>query len=216
MNTENSPRKVLIIGGGAQGCKLLDILSANPGHEVIGVADGDQNTPARQKCQDLGIPFATDFRPLVENYAPQVVIDLSGDPQSGLRLRQILPPEVKVLDQAAARLIFELITSREVGPLRATRSEDPGDEFIIGNSPVMQEVALLVAKVAPTPTPVLIRGETGTGKEVVAQAIHRQSHLAAQPFVVINCTALTTLKTRAATSSAPPGKQASRDAPSTA
>jgi Nif-specific regulatory protein len=60
---------------------------------------------------------------------------------------------------------------------------------LVGSSKSMKEVFDLVMQVAPTNTNVLIRGETGTGKELVAHAIHYNSHRADQPFVKVNCAA---------------------------
>jgi two-component system NtrC family response regulator len=61
---------------------------------------------------------------------------------------------------------------------------------LIGHSVGMERVKKLIAKVAPTNSTVLIRGETGTGKELVARAIHDQSLRADMPFVAVNCGAL--------------------------
>jgi two-component system NtrC family response regulator len=61
---------------------------------------------------------------------------------------------------------------------------------LIGHSGGMERVRTLIAKVAPTPSTVLILGETGTGKELVARAVHEQSPRASEPFVAINCGAL--------------------------
>jgi two-component system, NtrC family, response regulator PilR len=63
-------------------------------------------------------------------------------------------------------------------------------EAIIGESPVIEEVRQLVAKVAPSRTTVLVLGESGTGKEVVARAIHDLGGRREQPFVAINCGAI--------------------------
>ncbi|MGJ5819545.1 PEP-CTERM-box response regulator transcription factor [Paludibaculum fermentans] len=63
-------------------------------------------------------------------------------------------------------------------------------EDMLGASPQMQAVFDFVRKVAPTSAPVLILGENGTGKEVVAQALHRRSAQGAGPFVAINCSAI--------------------------
>ncbi|HEY6413146.1 MAG TPA: sigma-54 dependent transcriptional regulator [Edaphobacter sp.] len=61
---------------------------------------------------------------------------------------------------------------------------------MVGTSEVMGELARLIRLVAPRSTTVLIEGETGTGKEVVARAVHRLSERAGKPFVVLNCAAI--------------------------
>src|SRR5205085_8584025 len=65
-----------------------------------------------------------------------------------------------------------------------------GAPKLIGDSAGMQRVRQLIAKVAPTNSSVLILGETGTGKELVARGLHDQSLRAQMPFVAINCGAL--------------------------
>jgi DNA-binding NtrC family response regulator len=65
-----------------------------------------------------------------------------------------------------------------------------GKSELVGNSVGMQRVKKLIAKVAPTNSTALILGETGTGKELVARALHDQSLRADMPFVAVNCGAL--------------------------
>jgi two-component system NtrC family response regulator len=65
-----------------------------------------------------------------------------------------------------------------------------GAPRLIGESGPMQRVRLLIEKVAPTGSTVLILGETGTGKELVARSLHSQSSRAEMPFVAVNCGAL--------------------------
>src|SRR6202158_115151 len=61
---------------------------------------------------------------------------------------------------------------------------------IVGSSGALQKVLSLVSKVAPTDATVLVTGETGTGKDLVARAIHRRSHRSSRAFVCINCAAV--------------------------
>ena len=63
-------------------------------------------------------------------------------------------------------------------------------EEIVGISPALQAVLSRVSKVAPSDSTVLVTGETGTGKELVARAIHRRSHRSSRAFVSVNCAAI--------------------------
>jgi len=63
-------------------------------------------------------------------------------------------------------------------------------EEIVGHSPALQQALVRVAKVAPTDSTVLITGETGTGKELIARAIHKSSKRADRAFVSVNCAAI--------------------------
>src|SRR5262249_10899700 len=76
---------------------------------------------------------------------------------------------------------------------------------LVGQSPSMVEVYKLVARVARLDTTVLIQGETGTGKELVARAIHDASPRASGPFVVVDCTDLPEARRAALCASEPFG-----------
>ena len=65
-----------------------------------------------------------------------------------------------------------------------------GFEGVVGDSPQMRDVIEKLKRIAPTNASVLIQGETGTGKELVAQAIHQNSPRKNKPFVALNCAAL--------------------------
>jgi formate hydrogenlyase transcriptional activator len=82
-----------------------------------------------------------------------------------------------------------------VGGFETLRSRDQDDrnrefERIVGNSPALEAVLEQVERVAPTDSTVLIQGETGTGKELIAQAIHNVSRRYGRPYVKLNCAAI--------------------------
>ena len=66
----------------------------------------------------------------------------------------------------------------------------PNGEAIIGKSPAMQEVYKAIGRVSATDATVLIRGESGSGKELVARALYQHSNRSEKPFLVINCVAI--------------------------
>jgi DNA-binding NtrC family response regulator len=88
------------------------------------------------------------------------------------------------------RAVEETELRREVARLRA-QTEDGFRSRIIGKTPAMQRVFDLIERVAPTRATVLVSGETGTGKELVARAIHDVSDRSRKPFVPVTCSALT-------------------------
>ena len=72
----------------------------------------------------------------------------------------------------------------------AVREHEAGPEEFIGRSPAITRIFQAVRNVAPTMATVLVEGETGTGKELVARALHRLSQRADKPLITINCAAL--------------------------
>ena len=79
---------------------------------------------------------------------------------------------------------------RDLERLRGELERASGFEELVGDSAAMQEVFKIVEQVASADATVLLRGETGTGKELVARAVHRRSPREARPFVAVNCTAV--------------------------
>jgi len=91
---------------------------------------------------------------------------------------------------AARRVLEAQRLGRENRQYRQELRERYGVERLIGQSPEMVAIYRLVARVAALDTTVLVQGETGTGKELVARAIHYASPRAERPFVVVDCAAL--------------------------
>jgi DNA-binding NtrC family response regulator len=88
------------------------------------------------------------------------------------------------------RALEEQDLRREVARLRQKARGIGGDIQLVGKSPAMERVIDLIARVAPSRATVLVTGETGTGKELVARAIHAASNRANRPFMPINCAAI--------------------------
>jgi two-component system response regulator HydG len=91
-----------------------------------------------------------------------------------------------IVEKAAARLLL----ARANRELKRQLDEKFGFEGFVGNSPKIYEVLAKLKSIAPTSATVLIQGETGTGKELVARAIHQNSPRKSKYFVAMNCTAL--------------------------
>ena len=102
---------------------------------------------------------------------------------------------LKPLDLTQLRAVTERAATsvklrRANADLHRRLDEKFGFEGVVGSSPKMNEVISLLRRIAPTNACVLIQGETGTGKELVAQAIHQNSPRKNKPFVALNCAAL--------------------------
>jgi two-component system, NtrC family, response regulator len=94
-----------------------------------------------------------------------------------------MPELLDLVEQAvaASRLMSEPV---QIG------AEGSARDAIVGNSRVMQTIYKEIGRIAAKPVSVLIRGETGTGKELIARAIYQHSDRAGAPFVAINCSAI--------------------------
>lgn len=162
-------------------------------------------TPIRFAA-DSGLPDPYDG--LVENHAGDLDVHdcmgvVIGEPKApwglltvdAMEAGQFSPPDQTSLAQFAT-IAWSLIRSLEAGAA-ALRTESAAvitleqvPQDMIGSSPAMKRLAADIATVAETELAVLIQGETGTGKELVAQAIHKGSKRVAQPLVQVNCAAL--------------------------
>ena len=112
----------------------------------------------------------------------------------GRSIKREALPELSLMATQAALMLgteAELKSARqENARLRTLVTEWPSAIVSGGTTGPMSEVARKLAKLAPTPLSVLVLGETGTGKEVVARELHRQSARSNGPFVAINCAAI--------------------------
>jgi transcriptional regulator with GAF, ATPase, and Fis domain len=135
-------------------------------------------TELSNTCIPIGHPVLNETGDLVEFLG--TTIDATEQTQARIALENALT-EVKLLRD---QLYKENLALRDEVD-RVSMFEE-----ILGTSPALQAVVSRVVKVAPTDSSVLITGETGTGKELIARAIHKRSARSQRAFVSVNCAAL--------------------------
>jgi DNA-binding NtrC family response regulator len=178
------------------------------GHEVIHVASADEALALLAKdafdvlLTDLRMPGRSGMELLREAAAklPEailVVLTAYGSMESAIEALRIgahdymlKPLRLEALRLKIDRLLEHRDTAAENRLLRGAVESASSPTGLVGSSPALGEVRRLITKVAPTDSTVLVLGETGTGKELVARAIHRQSPRKERPFVAVNCGAI--------------------------
>jgi DNA-binding NtrC family response regulator len=179
------------------------------GYSVIAVDDGEGALEQAHRHHidvavlDLSLPGISGLQvlPQLKELAPDcevVMLTGTGDIGSAVQAMKdgafdflVKPTVFSALETAVKKAGMHAKLRKENEQLRLViERREPPPPTIIGNSPQLAEVLRLIARVGPTDKPVLIQGETGTGKELVARAVHKASPVAQKPLVTINCAAL--------------------------
>ncbi len=136
---------------------------------------------------------ADELAGLVASQYPQLPVEVldSAVPVAGLRAGAG-PTDFRALIQALRATRPAANPPRAAAALPAPVAAPPAELLpgMVGNSPHLTDLSALVRLVAARRTTVLVLGETGTGKEMIAQALHQESGRAQRPFVVVNCAAI--------------------------
>ncbi|MCX7087759.1 MAG: sigma-54 dependent transcriptional regulator [Methylococcales bacterium] len=201
-----SNQSILVVDDEPKMRRLLEIMLTQMGHEVQQAEDGQaaltylKTHSADLVITDLRMPNLDGLgllRQLREHHndVPVIVVTAYGTVESAVEAMKygasdyiIRPFELDAVEAAVKRALKLSKVQRENQFLR--QSIEAGWGEFVGSSPEMQQIYTLIQQVAPTRTSVLIQGETGTGKELVARAIHRASPRQDALFVAINCAAI--------------------------
>ena len=207
----SNPIRVLIAEDDDQARRALTELLLDEGYEVEAVADGSEARQrllldSSQPCSfdvvllDVRMP-GLDGLSLLRLMAgrddiPAVLVMTAYGASSvaieamKLGAYDYIPKPLR-FDELLLQIGRALDARRRRRQLEAYRLEEAEEqERLIGASPAMQQVYKLIGQVAPTDSTVLIRGESGSGKELVAREIHRHSKRAEGRFVAVNCGAI--------------------------
>jgi two-component system, NtrC family, nitrogen regulation response regulator NtrX len=201
-----SPAQVLLVDDEANIRRMLAALLLEEGFTVAEAPNGNAALLSLDQVDpdvillDLLMPPGPDgletLTRLRERGRAMPVIMMSGKAQLTDAVRAVklgafqflekpLTPEAVLVTVRAA---LELNRTRAQN--RALHAELARRGALIGDSPAMQQIRSLIARVGPTEARVLITGESGVGKELAAAAIHHASHRAARAFVTVNCAAI--------------------------
>ncbi|MEM7372078.1 MAG: sigma 54-interacting transcriptional regulator [Bacteroidota bacterium] len=190
---------IMILGAGKGGKALLELFFEDPTISIVAVVDIDPKAAGISLAHDLGIPTSQTAAVFLGNREFQIdmIVDATGQKDTWHSLKQIIDPDIRIIDGAAAKFIWALLEARtdkllleeKYDRLKTHIETNYNNQAHFGSNPKMREIEQMIKQVAPTRSSVLIIGETGTGKEVIAQVIQETSELKNQPFLKINCTA---------------------------
>lgn len=185
--------------------RLLEISLRQAGYQPLTAKDGKEALEVilAQKVDcvvtDLHMPRMDGLQLLKEirktdSELPVIIVTAQGEIKSAIEAMKngasdyiLRPFDLEELELAIKRA---LSFSRLVVENKFLREEKTVNAGLIGNSPLMQQLAASIRQVAPEKATVLLAGETGTGKEVVARAIHAASPRREALFVAVNCAAI--------------------------
>jgi two-component system NtrC family response regulator len=199
---------VLVVDDDSSVRRVMKMQLEEAGYEVALAGDGDQarklidDQPPKLVITDLRMP-ASDGMDLLRYVRQQqldttvIIITAFGTVETAVEAMKegaydyvTKPLDYEALSVAVGRAMERQNLREEVRNLRAALDSRYGFENIVGRSKALLRVLEMASRVAAADSTVLIRGETGTGKELLARAIHHNSRRCAQPFVTINCAAI--------------------------
>jgi two-component system response regulator AtoC len=199
--------RILLVDDDPNLLELVEGILSKHGHEVVTTGSGLRGAQLiRQQPFDLAVVdlILPDLNGLelareALKQPDTVVVVLSGTTSVETALQAMRmgiydyvpkPFRVEELEHTLLRAIEKSQLNQENKRLKSQLEGDRSGPALVGRSAVWQNLMALIKRVAPSPSTVLITGPSGTGKELVARAIHQQSPRAHKPFVAIHCGAI--------------------------
>jgi len=202
-------KTVLVVDDDPTQRRLIQAVLEREGHRVVHAERGGEAIDRMTKGEgadlvllDLVMPEMTGMEALAEMRsanvsAPVIVLTGNGGIDTVVKAMQAGAQDFFVKPVSAERLLVGVRNAlqltqltAEVGRLKKHVAGRATFDDLVGQSPAMRMVKALGARAARSNIPVLITGESGVGKEVVARALHGASDRAGKPFVAVNCGAL--------------------------
>ena len=200
----NGPR-ILLIEDDVNIASSLQLVLGHEGHDVVINARGDDGLAQAGRetfdlvLTDLKLPGLNGIELIRQLHAAQprlpiILMTAHGTSEVAIEATKfgaydylVKPFEMEDLLEAVERAVT---ASRLMSGHVELGAAGTVDDAIVGNSRAMQGLYKEVGRIAPKPVNVLLRGETGTGKELIARAIYQHSARAQAPFIAINCAAI--------------------------
>lgn len=199
--------KILIVDDESSILESLEMFLGEKGHEVYKAASGGEGVDLFGRCTpdvvilDIRLPDLNGLDVLSQmqgNNPPAKVIMMTAFHDMETTIQAMKrgaydyihkPLDADEVEKSVERALHVLEVDRQT-PVVENRSKDYNEDVIIGNCEKMREIFKVMGLLCRNRATVLIQGETGTGKELIARVIHRNSPFGEEPFVTLDCAAV--------------------------
>src|ERR1700691_2445392 len=199
-------KRVLVVEDEDKLRRILELQLVDSGFEVEKASSAEEALPLIDRADliltDFKLPGMTGFEMLqiirrMDSHVPVIVMTAYGTVENAVESMKAGAADFLLKPFSLDQLIAVVSKALEIRNLREENrqlKEELGKKYnwdnIVGRSPAMQEIFSSVMRVAASRATVLLAGESGVGKDLIARAIHYHSPRRDRPFVKINCTAL--------------------------